>query len=176
MRCCSSRATPRCAFSASTARGRSSPFRICSIRSRRRPTTATCSRTWRVYQTRAFFLRRYGYLTDNPAIGPLLAEHYWQPGNSVDHNATLLKLTGEGFSARPLADACNRSIEQAWSEAQSTMQAAGAREYPNDYPANLDATVRVVHGVELLADNRDSEEVMCADFERWVGEHYPAGS
>jgi len=129
-----------------------------------------------VYQTRVFFTRRFGYLTDNPGIGPLLAEHYWQPGNSIDHNATLLGLTGEGFSARPLADACNRSIDQAWSEAQSSMQAAGAREYPNEYPANLDATVRVVHGTELLADNRDSEQAMCADFERWVGERYPVGS
>lgn len=125
-----------------------------------------------VYQTRAYFLQRYGYLTDNPAIGPLLAEHYWQPGNSIDHNATLLGLTGEGFSARPLADACNRSIDQSWSEAQSSMDAAADRRYPEDYPANLDATVRIVHGAELLADNTVSEQAMCDRFERWVGEHY----
>ena len=57
-----------------------------------------------VSQTRAFFLRRDGYLADNPAIGPALATHYWAPGNSVDHDTTLRHLTGEGFSARYLAD------------------------------------------------------------------------
>jgi hypothetical protein len=31
----------------------------------------------------------------------------------------------------------------------------------------------VVHGVDLLADNRESEETMCAGFERWVADHYP---
>src|SRR5204862_1289475 len=51
-----------------------------------------------VRQTRAFFMRRYGYLTDNAAIGPALAEHYWAPGNSIDHDATLRSLTGEGFA------------------------------------------------------------------------------
>ena len=40
-----------------------------------------------VHQTRAFFIRQHGYLTDNRAIGPALAEHYWIPGNSVDHDA-----------------------------------------------------------------------------------------
>ena len=126
-----------------------------------------------VYQTRVHFLNRFGYLTDNPRIGPLLAEHYRGPGNSVDHDATLRSLTGEGFSARPLADACNRSIEEAWSEAEASMQAAAMRRYPDDYPAALDATIRVVHGTELIADNRESNERMCAEFEQWVGTRYP---
>ena len=60
-----------------------------------------------VSQTRAHFLREFGYLTDNPAIGPALAAHYWEPGNSVDHNSMLRSLTGEGFSARHLAEDCN---------------------------------------------------------------------
>ncbi len=30
-----------------------------------------------VEQTRAYFLKRDGYLTDNPRIGPDLAAHYW---------------------------------------------------------------------------------------------------
>lgn len=51
-----------------------------------------------VEQTRHFFMQRDGYLTDNPAIGPSLARHYWQPGNSVSHDATLVSLTGEGFN------------------------------------------------------------------------------
>ncbi|MBL8507407.1 MAG: hypothetical protein JNM11_03010 [Chitinimonas sp.] len=125
-----------------------------------------------VYQTRAYFLNRYGYLTDNPAIGPLLTQHYWVPGNSINHNATLLSLTGEGFSARYLADDCNMTVAEAWTQAQATMAAAAERQYPQDYPDNLDAHIRIVHGAEVLADSSVSEAAMCQQFERWVGKHY----
>lgn len=126
-----------------------------------------------VYQTRAFFLKTHGYLTDNTAIGPALAEHYWAPGNSVDHDAMLRNLTGEGFSARYLADECNKSIDDVWAEAQESMEAAATREYPADAPTDLNALIRVVHGAEVLADSTAGEDAMCDRFERWVNEQYP---
>lgn len=133
-----------------------------------------------VYQTRAFFLRRDGYLTDNPAIGPALAEHYWAPGNSIDHDATLRRLTGEGFSARYLAEACDETVEQCWAAAQDLLEASARRGERTDDGPPLDARVMVVHGEELLADNGGSangdaaEEAMFERFERWVAEHYAA--
>ena len=60
-----------------------------------------------VEQTRAFFLKRDGYLADNTAIGPDLGTHYWTPGNSVSHGETLRSRTGEGFNPDYLAQACN---------------------------------------------------------------------
>ena len=129
-----------------------------------------------VYQTRAFFVRQHGYLTDNRAIGPALAEHYWVPGNSVDHDATLRSLTGEGFSSRYLADECNRSADEAWDQAKAAIAAAATREYPSEAPATLDARIRVVHGSEVLADSSDGEDAMCADFEAWVRENFPQKS
>lgn len=129
-----------------------------------------------VYQTRAFFLRRDGYLTDNPAIGPDLARHYWAPGNSVDHDTTLRSLTGEGFSAQYLADACNLSVDEAWTRARETMAAAESRRYAEDVVPDLDAHIRVVHGAELIADSSAGEDKMCARFEAWVRERYPPAS
>jgi len=123
-----------------------------------------------VYQTRDYFTEKFGYLTDNPAIGPLLAEHYWGPGNSVNHNATLISLTGKGFSADALAARCNQSIEDAWAEAESQIAGAATRDYPADYPASLDATIRIVHGATVVADNSISEEAMCEKFAAWVGQ------
>jgi len=125
-----------------------------------------------VYQTRAHFLRKDGYLTDNPAIGPALAEHYWGPGNSIDHGATLRSLTGEGFSARYLADACNQSVDEAWAHAQASMAAAAARGEPVDANTPLDATLRVVHGSEVLADSGAGEAALCDRFEAWVNRTY----
>ena len=127
-----------------------------------------------VYQTRAFFLREHGYLTDNPSIGPALARHYWAPGNSLDHEATLRGLTGEGFSARYLAEECNRSIDEAWSEAEAAIKSAAARQYSTNVPPTLDADIRVVHGAELLADSGNGEDAMCAHFEQWIRAHYPS--
>jgi len=127
-----------------------------------------------VYQTRAYFERTYGYLTDNPAIGPALSQHYWARGNSISHNDTLLSLTGEPFNAKYLADSCNQTVDEAWAEAQATMAAAAKRNYPPAPAPDLDATIRIVHGAELIADNRESDQAMCQQFERWVGQHYPA--
>ncbi|WP_137939729.1 M3 family metallopeptidase [Chitinivorax sp. B] len=125
-----------------------------------------------VYQTRAYFERKFGYLTDNPAIGPLLAQHYWGPGNGHTHNQTLLNLTGEGFSARYLAEKCNQSVDEAWAHAQQTMAAAAARHYPSDYPASLNARIRLVHGAELIADNQHSDAAMFSKFEEWIDRQY----
>jgi oligoendopeptidase F len=127
-----------------------------------------------VYQTRAHFLREHGYLSDNPAIGPALAEHYWAPGNSVEQDRMLRRLTGEGFSARYLADDCTATVDEVWTQAQASIAAAAARGAPKDPVDALDATIRVVHGAEVLADNSDGEEAMCHRFEAWVREHYPA--
>ena len=128
-----------------------------------------------VYQTRAYFLREFGYLTDNPAIGPLLAKHYWGPGNGLSHDQTLVDLTGEGFSARYLAELCNQSVEATWREAQQTMAASSVRTYPRKYPDSLDATIRLVHGAELIADNTAADETLFIAFERWIGAHYGVG-
>ena len=141
-----------------------------------------------VSQTRAFFLRRDGYLTDNPAIGPALATHCWAPGNSVDHDTTLRSLTGEGFSARYLADECNRSVQEAWAVAQESLTRAAERQTHAERPggegrsaderrshqmSTLDATIRIIHGTELIADSSEGEDAMCTRFESWVREHFP---
>ncbi len=124
-----------------------------------------------VEQTRAYFLARDGYLTDNPRIGPDLAAHYWGPGNGMTHDETLRSLTGEGFSAAPLAEACNQSVAQAWATAEACMTAASQRPSAGE-GTPLDAQIRVMHGAELIADNSESEASMLADFEAWIRQHY----
>lgn len=116
-----------------------------------------------VEQTRAFFLKRDGYLTDNPAIGPDLAEHYWRSGNSVSHDETLYSLTGEGFNPDYLANVCNQTVEEAWHQAQKTIELAAMRPQPAaDFDLNV--SLRVVDGDESLADNQQGDEAMCRTF------------
>lgn len=123
-----------------------------------------------VYQTRAYFLDTLGYLTDNPRIGPLLAEHYWHCGNSQSHNDTIKNLTGEGFNAKYLADVCNLSPEQAWQVQQDKIAALSEREQAP--VASLNATIKVVNGAEEIASNQQSDEQLCQQFEQYIARHY----
>ncbi|MCA6998534.1 M3 family metallopeptidase [Dickeya solani] len=126
-----------------------------------------------VEQTRHFFLQRDGYLTDNPAIGPDLARHYWQPGNSLTHDETLRSLSGEGFNPDYLARECNLTVDEAWLQAQETIAAAVARPQPAaDF--DLNARIQVVDGDEVLADNQYGDDAMCQAFARVIDEAYPA--
>ncbi|MEL0577000.1 M3 family metallopeptidase [Pectobacterium punjabense] len=125
-----------------------------------------------VEQTRSYFLQRDGYLTDNSAIGPDLAQHYWLPGNSVSHDDTLRSLTGEGFNPAYLAKACNLTVDEAWQQAQGTMAQAAARPQPAaDF--DLSARIRVVDGSRVLADNAQGDEKMCQDFAAFIEREYP---
>jgi hypothetical protein len=123
-----------------------------------------------VYQTRSYFLEKYGYLTDNPEIGPALAKHYWHPGNSMTHSDTVMSLTGEDFNARYLANECNLTVKEAWKIAQSKIQAARHRE--RQPPGSLNATIEIIDGNILLASNKISNEQMCAEFEQYISKAY----
>ncbi|WP_413722358.1 M3 family metallopeptidase [Sodalis sp. RH24] len=124
-----------------------------------------------VEQTRQFFLKRDGYLTDNPAIGPDLAAHYWHPGNSVAHDDTLRSLTGEGFNPLYLAAACNQTADQAWRQAQETIARGMARPQPAADFA-LDAVITVIDGERVLASNAQGDEQMCREFAAAIRQAY----
>lgn len=123
-----------------------------------------------VYQTRAYFLDKFGYLTDNPEIGPLLAKHYWHAGNQVSHNETIVSLTGEGFNAKYLADVCNLSPKQAWEVQQEKIDALNTRKRAP--VASLNASIKVVDGTHELANNTISDDQMCHQFERYIEQTY----
>lgn len=123
-----------------------------------------------VYQTRAYFTEKFGFLTDNPEIGPLLAKHYWHDGNKVSHNQTIKNLTGEGFNAKYLADACNLSTAQAWEIEQRKISALNSRTRADIAPVN--ATIKVVDGDDILCSNDVSNEDMCNQFEDYIANKY----
>jgi oligoendopeptidase F len=120
-----------------------------------------------VTQTRSHLLKKYGYLADNPAIGPELAEHYWNPGNSKSHDETIRSLTGERLSGRPLAEHCNLSNEALWVHSREQMRKAAARK-PLLGEAELDAVIRIVHGKEEIAASLSGMKGMSEAFAAWV--------
>lgn len=123
-----------------------------------------------VYQTRAWFIKQFDHLTDNSKIGPLLAKHYWNPGNSITHNQTLINLTVEGFSAKYLADRCNLSVSDAWKEAKALIEKSKNDQQEDVSSKTLNATIRIVHGDQVITDNLKSDDQMVAAFEDWVNQ------
>ncbi|KAB2826193.1 M3 family metallopeptidase [Aliivibrio finisterrensis] len=123
-----------------------------------------------VYQTRAYFTEKFGYLTDNPKIGPLLAKHYWNAGNSVSHNESIIALTGEGFNAKYLADKCNLSVEEAWKSEQEKIAELASRSQSEVAPLN--ASITIIDGAKTLASNTDSNTKMCDEFEAYIMKTY----
>ena len=121
-----------------------------------------------VYQTRAFFQQRDGYLADNPKIGPDLTRAYWSPGNQQTFNETLVALTGKELSADALVAHCNRTVDEAVNEAKALVAAADKRA-PFTGKVNLDAHIRVMHGNELITTiEGDNFEEACNAFASWI--------
>ncbi|CAG9296210.1 M3 family metallopeptidase [Celerinatantimonas diazotrophica] len=123
-----------------------------------------------VYQTRDFFMRQFGYLTDNAQIGPMLAKHYWNKGNSQSLDDCIRSLCGEGFNAKYLADACNLTTEQAWQVQQQKIASLNTRERSEVQPLN--ASIRIVDGDTQIASNEQSDEQLCQQFESYIEQTY----
>lgn len=127
-----------------------------------------------VYKARAFFLERDGSLTDNPRIGPDLAEKCWAPGNAVSYAGSIRRLTGEGPSGRDLAEVCNRPTDEQWEAHARRMNEALARQTKADTdPFALDAEIAAVHGSETIATNARGMQAMFGDFEAYVTKNWP---
>ncbi len=122
-----------------------------------------------VHQTRAHFLAQDGHLVDNPRIGPELAKHYWNPGNAVTFNDTLRSLTGRTLGADAIAAHCNQSVDTAGAHARGSI-ARLASVPRHEGPVELDATVRIIHGKEVVGSSEGrSFEALADDFEAWIG-------
>lgn len=122
-----------------------------------------------VYQTRDFFLKRDGYITNNPRVGGDLADAYWASGNALTFDETLEKLTGRSLSADGLVAACNRTNEDGLAELRRLHQGAKDHVAPSD-PIDLDASIEIVHGREVIASTaKDGWQGMCEKFAAWIG-------
>ena len=122
-----------------------------------------------VHQTRAFFVARDGHLVDNPRVGPDLAAHYWAPGNAQTFNETLRSLTGSPLSADAIVASCNLGVDEAVAQARAAIARLPGIA-PQQGPVDLDVTVRVVHGREVIGTSEGgSFERLADDFEAWIG-------
>ena len=120
-----------------------------------------------VFQTRAYFRRKYGYIIDNPSVGPELAEKFWRPGNAKNFLEFIQDLTGEPFSANATVELVNKSVDDMRAEARAAIDKL-ATIPPYSGPVDLDATISVVHGDDVIAEGESFESLSSA-FAEWIG-------
>ena len=126
-----------------------------------------------VQQTREYFMKKYGYIADNPNIGPELENGYWKFGNSERFMDLVERLTGKPFSADALVAHANRTIDEAITEATQLIKRSEGSP-SSSTGSNLGADIRVVHGNEMITEfsNGDFSKAN-AEFKSWVFGHYP---
>ena len=126
-----------------------------------------------VHQTREYFFEKYGYIVDNPHVGPELAATYWAPGNSERFFDLVERLTGKPFSADALVRSANRTEDEAAELARKSVEKlAQIPEY--DGLLDLDASISVVHGHESITEfHNGGFERANEEFMNWVGANYP---
>ena len=124
-----------------------------------------------VFQTRAFFLERDGHIMDNARVGQDLREVYWKPGNSKSFMQFIHDLTGQPFTAKATVELVNKPLPQVYAEVDAGI--AREKSLPKlDGRVELDATIRMVHGDNVIASNENSSfEHMAETYERWLSEH-----
>jgi Zn-dependent oligopeptidase len=120
-----------------------------------------------VFQARSHFLHRDGHLVDNPRIGPELARVWWQPGNSVPFAELIARLTGKPLSAAHLAEHVNDAADERKRKAKEAV--ARLADIPErEERVDLDATIRIVHSRERVAELGGDFPAFCEEFSRWI--------
>lgn len=120
-----------------------------------------------VDQTRDWFASQGLPITDNPQVGPLLAEHYWRPGNWYTLHDFLERLTGSRLSEHALAERVGFSSEHVIQQARQL--AASSDPAPRTPEVDLEATLSVVDGNEIVTSTEhQSFAAAAAEFERWI--------
>ncbi len=126
-----------------------------------------------VFQTREYFIKKYGYIADNPNIGPELTDTYWKCGNAKDFLTLVKELTGEPFSARATGVLINRSIDDTAKQVKEAIENCKHRQTHSD-SLDLDGHFKLVDGDYVIANSDScSFEEMATLFRRYANERFP---
>jgi oligoendopeptidase F len=120
-----------------------------------------------VHQTREFFLNKYGYIVDNPEVGPTLTTAYWECGNSRPFLTIVKELTGKELSGTAWVNHLKETVDDKVKRAK--------KEYDEAKPSSntsidLNMTLRFVDGDDLIADSSVDGGILeaCKKFEKFV--------
>mmetsp|Transcript_1462 Transcript_1462/g.3234 ORF Transcript_1462/g.3234 Transcript_1462/m.3234 type:complete len:654 (-) Transcript_1462:78-2039(-) len=129
-----------------------------------------------VHQTRKYFKAKYGYIVDNPMVGPTLTDAYWKCGNSKPFLQIVKDLTGKELTGDDWVDALKEDLEEHIAQEKKEYdnmikkcQVSLAEEKDNEEPLDLAMTVKFVDGDHIISDSSQSGLLgACKEFEAFV--------
>ena len=141
-----------------------------------------------VHQTREYFKTKYGYIVDNPNVGPTLTKSYWECGNSKPFLEIVKDLTGKELTGKAWIDALNEDleehvvqekkeydemiekclIEEKQKKEKQQQQSNGDDDDDGD-ELDLQMTVKFVDGDKIISDSNKAGLLgACKEFEAFV--------
>jgi oligoendopeptidase F len=126
-----------------------------------------------VYQTRDYFLKKYGSIVDNPLVGKELTEVYWKPGNSEIFLHLVQKLTGKPLTGDAWIAKLQFDLEERIQKEKQAYKEAFTLgpKYKAGESVDLKMRVKFVHGDEIIADSADSGlSEACSVYKTWVAQ------
>ena len=127
-----------------------------------------------VHQTRGYFKEKYGYIVDNPNVGPELKKFYWEYGNSRQFLDLVKDLTGKPLSGDAWVESLRENVDDLVKkekiEYQNMMEKCSNEEEKDEEELDLNMTVKFVDGDTLIADSAAEGSLLqaCRAFEKFV--------
>eukprot|EP00040_Diaphanoeca_grandis_P017576 m.91899 g.91899 ORF g.91899 m.91899 type:complete len:649 (+) comp26507_c0_seq1:137-2083(+) len=124
-----------------------------------------------VHQTREWFMKKYGFIVDNEAVGPTLATSYWQCGNSESFLDLVKNLTGTELDGNSWTNYLTQDLDaKLKSEREEYNKALAKRDDVKPANIDLDMTVRFVDGDVVIADTSKCGGLVeaCAKFSEFI--------
>lgn len=117
-------------------------------------------------QWRAYFYKKYGYIVDNPNVGKEMAA-VWKQGARYTYAQFVKLATGSRPSPKALLDEMLSKPEGTIARAKERVaRLSKVKEFTK--PVELDASIRMVHGKQVIADAAKSFEDMALTYGEWV--------
>lgn len=116
-------------------------------------------------QWRKYFYKKYGFIVDNPRVGSEMKK-VWQYGSSKTFPEMVKIATGKKLSPDAYIENATASKNKIIRCAKERIERL-KRVKEFNRPINLNAQIKMVHGKEVIADNRKSFEAMAEKYKKW---------
>ena len=119
-----------------------------------------------VHQWRNYFLKKYGYIVDNPKVGKEM-QRVWKYGSLFTSGKFIEMATGKPRTADTFIKNVTMPLEEILKSAKKKI--AKLKTVPlNSKPIKLNAQIVMKHGKEIIADNKKGFEAMEIKYRNWL--------
>jgi hypothetical protein len=117
-------------------------------------------------QWRDYFYDKYGYIVDNPRVGREMTK-VWKLGSSKTFPECVRIATGKKLSSAAFIKNVTRSVPARLALAKKRL-ARMEKVTSFDRLVDLNASIRMMHGKQVIADNKKSFEAMAERYAQWL--------